>query len=65
MAVEKSEYGGHWRSNTLPAHDKGDQLSASEKLRLMYLTGQTEDPTVAPSTRSWQGFANSPDSIID
>lgn len=61
-----TEYGGaDHRNNTLPAKPKGSVLTAEERYRLMRLTG-TEDITASDDGhRSWNGWARSPDSIVD
>lgn len=60
----QSEYTGEFRRNTISAKDAGAPLDASEKLRLLYLTGTTE-VTAEPDRRAWLGFAPTPDSEID
>jgi len=60
----RSEFTGEFRRNTLPAKDAGAPLDASERLRLIYLTG-TEDITAEPTTRSWDGLKEYPDSAVD
>lgn len=47
-------------------HGKGtNALTASEKMRLTYRTGQEIDPTKKPSNRSWEGLREKPDSVVD
>lgn len=60
----RSEYTGEFRANTLPAKDKDAPLDASERLKLIYITG-TEDITAEPDRRAWLGFNPTPDSVID
>lgn len=50
-----SEFTGETRKNTLPAKPKSAPLSPSEKLRLMYLTGQDDDVTVDPAPEYFRG----------
>ena len=65
MATVKSEFGGHVRSNTLPAKDEGAPLDAQERYRLLRLTG-TEDITATQDDhRSWKGLNRRPNSIVD
>jgi len=59
-----SEYTGEFRANTLPAKEKDAPLDATERLRLIYITG-TEDITAEPDRRAWLGFNKTPDSVID
>lgn len=60
-----SEYQGKFRDNTLPAKARGDNLTSQERLRLKYLTGQTDDPTVPPTSRAWQGLKKEGQSVVD
>lgn len=60
----RSEFTGEFRNNTLPAKDKDAPLDASERMRLIYLTG-TEDVTAEPDRRAWLGLAPYPDSVTD
>jgi len=59
-----SEFTGEFRRNTLSKKDAGAPLDASERLRLIYVTG-TEDIEAAPDRRAWLGFNTTPDSVID
>lgn len=60
----RSEFTGEFRPNTLPAKDRGAPLDASERMRLIYVTG-TEDIEAEPDRRAWLGFRSTPDSEID
>ena len=60
----QSEYVGEWRDNTLPAKEKGAPLDATERLRLIYVTG-TEDITAPPDRRAVLGLASYPKSQVD
>ena len=63
--MSESEFGGIQRRNTLPKKPAGADLDAHERMRLMKLTG-TEDINASPDGhRSWNGWARSPDSIVD
>lgn len=53
----RSEFTGEFRSNTLPAKEESAPLDASERMRLIKLTG-TEDVTAEPNRRAWLGFKN-------
>lgn len=51
-----SEFTGRFRKNTLPEKDKDAPLSPQERLRLIYLTGQEDDVTVAPDRLNFLGI---------
>lgn len=61
----ESEFDGEVRRNGVLAKDPGMPLKAWERLRLLYRTGQKDDPTVEPDHRIWDGWAPSPNSVID
>lgn len=56
MKQYDTEYSGKTHENTLPAKTRGMVLTSSEKLRLLYLTGQMDDPTEPPSRRPFEGL---------
>ena len=63
MAVGPSEYGGHTQRNGIapprtPEGKAGHKPLAHENLRLLYLTGQTEDSTANPQREheAWDGL---------
>lgn len=60
----RSEFLGEVRENTLPAKERGAPLDATERMRLIYLTG-TEDIEAEPDRRAWLGFKPTPESVID
>jgi len=56
MALAPSEYGGHTQRNGIapprtPLGKVGHSPTASEKLRLLYITGQNEDSTANPQPK--------------
>ena len=60
-----TEYTGNTHPNTLPAKHRDDRVTAQEAVRLLKLTGQTQDPTAPPDRRVWLGLKPAPDSVID
>lgn len=60
-----SEFTGDFRDNTVSAKNKGDHLNATERYRLLKLTGREDDPTRPHDTRVWDGLREAPNSVID
>ena len=60
----RSEFTGEVRNNTLAKKDRGAPLDATEKMRLIYVTG-TEDVEAEPDRRAWLGLKPEPESVID
>lgn len=60
----RSEFTGETRDNTLPMKERGAPLDASERMRLIYVTG-TEDIEAEPDPRAFIGLAKEPNSVID
>lgn len=60
----QSEYSGETRNNTVLKKSSEHELTAVERLRLLYVTG-TEDVTAEPDRRAWLGFNSTPNSVID
>jgi hypothetical protein len=55
------EFSGHQQRNTIappvtPAGTPGHEPVPHEELRLLYLTGQTEDSTMPPVDGVWEGL---------
>lgn len=61
----RSEFGGHFRRNTLPAKDADMILTAEERARLLKLTGTEDVKADIDLDRSWHGLEKSPNSIVD
>jgi hypothetical protein len=59
--LKPSEFEGHRQRNTLappvtPAGTRGHEPTPSERLRLTYLTGQSEDSTALPVDGVMEGL---------
>lgn len=63
--TDSTQFGGEFRSNTIPAKNKGDFLTGSQRLMLIKATGKEDDPTLERDRRVWLGLKKSPDSVID
>lgn len=63
--MQRSEFGGDETTiaNVQPKDDKA--LTASERLRLSYLTGHPEDPLAPRNSRAWTGETEFPPPSTD
>lgn len=50
-----TEFGGASQQNTTQPQEAWSTLSASDKLRLMKTTGQTDKPSAPSTQRAWNG----------
>ena len=60
-----TEFTGDFRDNTVSAKAKGDHLNATERYRLLKMTGAEDDPTRPHDPRVWIGLAPPGESVID
>ena len=61
---KESEFGGRDTPSGIRARPT-EALTASDKLRLGYLTGQEEDADAPVTKRSWEGLAEPGESKVD
>lgn len=60
----QTEYGGRDTASGVKARPT-NAITASEKLRLGYLTGQVTDSDAVVTARSWEGLAEPGSSVVD
>jgi hypothetical protein len=62
--MAETEFGGKSTPAGIRARPS-EALTASDKLRLGYRTGQEVESEAPTSRRSWEGLAETPDSTVD